>query len=60
MQQPVEPTLKEAAGQSTRGVAYWRKRSEERIVSMRGDYLYAMDAKTGKPSATSARTAECG
>ena len=27
VQQPVEPTLKEAAGQSTRGVAYWRKNS---------------------------------
>jgi len=50
VQQPVEPTLKEAAGQSTRGVAYWRKGTEERIVSVRGEYLYAMDAKTGIPS----------
>jgi quinoprotein glucose dehydrogenase len=49
VQQPVEPTLKEAAGQSTRGVAYWQKASEERIVSVRGEYLYAMDAKTGLP-----------
>jgi quinoprotein glucose dehydrogenase len=49
VQQPVEPTLKEAAGQSTRGVAYWRKDSEERIVSVRGEYLYAMFAKTGLP-----------
>jgi len=49
VQQPVEPTLQEAAGQSTRGVAYWRKGSEERIVSVRGEYLYAMDAKTGLP-----------
>lgn len=49
VQQPVEPTLKEAAGQSTRGVAYWRKGSDERIVSIRRDYLYAIDAKTGKP-----------
>src|SRR5271156_6122166 len=49
VQQPVEPTLKEAAGQSTRGVAYWRKDTDERLVSMRRDYLYAVDAKTGKP-----------
>ena len=49
VQQPVEPTLKEAAGQSTRGVAYWRKAADERIVSIRRDYLYAVDAKTGKP-----------
>jgi quinoprotein glucose dehydrogenase len=50
VQQPVEPTLKEAAGQSTRGVAYWRKESDERIVSVRGEYLYALNAKTGVPS----------
>jgi quinoprotein glucose dehydrogenase len=49
VQQPVEPTLKEAAGQSTRGVAYWRKDAEQRIVSVRGEYLYALEAKTGLP-----------
>lgn len=49
VQQPTEPTLKEAAGQSTRGVAYWRKAADERIVSVRGEYLYAMYAKTGLP-----------
>jgi glucose dehydrogenase/cytochrome c5 len=49
IQQPVEPTLREAAGQSTRGVAYWRRGPDERIVSIRGQYLYAMDAKTGAP-----------
>ena len=49
VQQPVEPTLKEAAGESTRGVAYWHKGTDERIVSVRGQYLYAMDAKTGAP-----------
>lgn len=49
VQQPVEPTLKEAAGQSTRGVAYWSKGPEERIISVRGEYLYAIDAKTGEP-----------
>jgi glucose dehydrogenase len=49
VQQPVEPTLKEASAGSTRGVAYWRKGSDERIVSIRGQYLYALDAKTGAP-----------
>jgi quinoprotein glucose dehydrogenase len=49
VQQPVEPTLREAAGQSTRGVAYWRKGSDERILAIRGQYLYAIDAKTGAP-----------
>jgi quinoprotein glucose dehydrogenase len=49
VQQPVEPTLKEASGESTRGVSYWHKGSEERIVSIRGQYLYAMNAKTGAP-----------
>jgi len=49
VQQPTEPTLREAAGESTRGVAYWRKGSDERIVSIKGEYLYAMDAKTGAP-----------
>ncbi|MGP0070487.1 MAG: PQQ-binding-like beta-propeller repeat protein [Bryobacteraceae bacterium] len=49
VQQPVEPTLREAAGQSTRGVAYWRRGPDERIVSIRGQYLYAIDAKTGAP-----------
>jgi quinoprotein glucose dehydrogenase len=49
VQQPVEPTLREAAGQSTRGVAYWRRGSDQRIIVVRGQYLYAMDAKTGAP-----------
>ena len=50
VQQPVEPTLKEAAGQSTRGVAYWRKNADERIVSVRGEYLYSINAKDGRPN----------
>jgi glucose dehydrogenase len=49
VQQPVEATMKEAAGQSTRGVAYWEKGPDQRIVSVRGEYLYALDAKTGEP-----------
>ncbi len=50
VQQPVEPTLKEASAQSTRGVAYWRKDADERIVSIRGEYLYSINAKTGLPN----------
>jgi quinoprotein glucose dehydrogenase len=49
VQQPVEPTLKEAAGQSTRGVAYWHKNNDERIVSVRGEYLYSIVLSTGLP-----------
>jgi len=48
VQQPFAATLKEAAGVSSRGVEYWRKGDEERIFSVRGEYIYAMDAKTGK------------
>lgn len=49
VQQPVEPTLKEASGQSTRGVSYWRKEADERVVSIRGEYLYCINARTGAP-----------
>jgi glucose dehydrogenase len=49
VQQPVEPTLREAAGESTRGVAYWRKEADQRIVSIRGEYMYALNARTGAP-----------
>jgi quinoprotein glucose dehydrogenase len=47
VQKPFEATLKEAAGQSTRGVDIWRSGSERRIVSERGQYLYEIDARTG-------------
>jgi quinoprotein glucose dehydrogenase len=47
VQKPFEATMKEAAGQSSRGVDYWRKGSDQRIVSVRGEYLYEMDARTG-------------
>lgn len=49
VQQPVEPTMREASGQPTRGVAYWKKKADERIISIRGEYLYEMEAKTGAP-----------
>ncbi len=49
VQKPFAPTLKEAAGQSTRGVDMWRSGSDRRIVSTRGQYLYELDARTGAP-----------
>src|SRR5882724_8845932 len=47
VQKPFEATLKEAAGQSARGVDYWAKGSDKRIIAVRGEYLYALDATTG-------------
>jgi quinoprotein glucose dehydrogenase len=35
-------------GTSTRSVAYWRSGDDERILAVRGEYLRAIDAKTGK------------
>ena len=46
IQDPFEPT--ELGGDSTRGVAYWSDGSDRRILVQRGEYLYALNAKTGK------------
>ena len=43
-------------GQSTRGVDYWRGGSDSRIFVIRGEYLYALNAKTGKVYPDSATT----
>jgi quinoprotein glucose dehydrogenase len=51
-QQPAAPTRDEAAGVSTRGVDYWRsdaRKDDERILAIRGEYLYALNLKTGQP-----------
>src|SRR5437762_5693526 len=37
------------AGTSTRGISYWRKAADERILSVRAPYLYAINLKTGEP-----------
>jgi glucose dehydrogenase len=47
VQKPFEATLKEAAGVSSRGVGYWSKGGDKRLVSMRGEFLYELDAQTG-------------
>jgi quinoprotein glucose dehydrogenase len=46
-QDPFAPSLKEVSGQSTRGVDYWRSGADERLLMVRGNYLYAINAKTG-------------
>src|SRR5262245_40695426 len=46
LQEPFTP--KDYPGDSTRGVAYWSGGGEERIIVQRGEYLYALAAKTGK------------
>src|SRR5262245_16310572 len=46
LQQPFAP--KEYPGDSTRGVAYWSGGGDQRIIVQRGQYLYALNAKTGK------------
>ena len=65
VQKPFAPTLKEASGQSARGVDYWAggtsgtrgtsgasrasgaNGADRRILSVRGEYLYALNAKDG-------------
>jgi glucose dehydrogenase/mono/diheme cytochrome c family protein len=49
VQQLFAPTLKEAAGVSTRGVDFWREGSDKRIVAMHGEYLIELDTATGIP-----------
>jgi hypothetical protein len=46
VQEPFEAN--ELEGDSTRGVAYWTDGRDERILIQRGEYLYALNAKTGK------------
>lgn len=46
VQEPFEPT--ELGGDSTRGVGYWTDGSDRRILVQRGQYLYALNARTGK------------
>jgi len=46
VQEPFAPG--ELAGDSTRGVAYWTDGRDERVLVQRGEYLYALNAKTGQ------------
>ena len=47
-QEPLFPGFRGLAGLSTRGVAYWSKGSERRIISVRGNYLASTVAGTGR------------
>jgi len=50
LQEPADPGIEGVRGvQSARSVAYWRDGDGARILSVRGNYLYALDARTGKP-----------
>ena len=46
-QEPDEHSLEGLVGQSTRGVAYWTDGDDQRILVVRGGYLYALDPDTG-------------
>ena len=48
-QEPFARTEEELQGQSSRGVDYWRGGSDQRIFAVRGEYLYALGVKSGKP-----------
>ncbi|MCG8413232.1 MAG: PQQ-binding-like beta-propeller repeat protein [Pseudomonadales bacterium] len=46
-QQPYEDTLLEAAGISSRGIAHWDQGLDQRLLTVRGQYLYALNPQTG-------------
>jgi quinoprotein glucose dehydrogenase len=48
VQPPFERGIRGVAGQSTRSIAYWRNGSDERLILTRGEYLEALDLKTGR------------
>ncbi len=43
---------RELGGNSTRGIAYWSAGTERRLFVIRGEYLIALDPRTGRPIAT--------
>ncbi len=47
-QAPFAATEEEVAGSSTRGAAYWTDGTARRLLLVRGGYLYALDAATGR------------
>jgi quinoprotein glucose dehydrogenase len=50
MQEPLQPGLEGYADRrKIRGVSYWSDGQHGRTLSVRGKYLFALDAKTGKP-----------
>ena len=49
VQEPVEEGPQAYRGAGTRGVAYWTDGTDQRIIVQRGQYLIALNAKTGRP-----------
>jgi quinoprotein glucose dehydrogenase len=47
VQQPFANTMVEASGQGARTVDYWERGADKRIISVRGEYLYALNARDG-------------
>ncbi len=46
-QRPFDGAPEEAEGRSSRGIDHWTDGADRRILSVRGPYLYALDAGTG-------------
>ena len=49
VQEPIDAGLAGMAGQSNRGVDVWGRGEDQRVISVRGVYLYALNAKSGRP-----------
>jgi glucose dehydrogenase len=49
VQEPIEPGLQGVAGQSVRGLDFWDGGADQRLIVVRGAFLYALNAKTGRP-----------
>ena len=47
-QEPFESGLEGARGRTTRGVALWEDGADSRLLVVRGEYLYALDRRTGR------------
>ncbi|MDP6579726.1 MAG: PQQ-binding-like beta-propeller repeat protein [Vicinamibacterales bacterium] len=47
-QPPLAATMEEVVGRSTRGVDYWTDGTDQRLFLVRGEYLYALNLKTGR------------
>jgi quinoprotein glucose dehydrogenase len=48
----VKATAETEGASTSRGVAYWADGDDQRILYTNGPWLYALDARTGKPLAT--------
>ena len=51
-QEPLSKGPDGLRGTASRGVAVWQSGSERRVLAVRGEYLFSLDSKTGKPMST--------